>query len=118
MPTYEYACRDCGERLEVTQSFGDDALTECPQCEGRLRKVFTPTGVILKGGGWHVKEYSSSNRPKARKEQDVPEKAEDSGGKDTGDAEGKEGKGDSGERSAGSDSGGRESSGGSERASA
>ena len=60
MPTYEYACRDCGEHLEVVQSFKDDALTECPNCEGELRKVFSAAGIIFKGSGWHIKDYGSS----------------------------------------------------------
>jgi putative FmdB family regulatory protein len=67
MPTYEYACKDCGEHLEVVQSFKDDALTECPNCSGNLRKVFSAAGIIFKGSGWHVKDYaSSSNRSGAR----------------------------------------------------
>ena len=62
MPTYEYACRDCGEHLEVVQSFKDDALTECPNCHGSLRKVFSAAGLIFKGSGWHVKDYASSSK--------------------------------------------------------
>ncbi|MFA9447121.1 FmdB family zinc ribbon protein [Egicoccus sp. AB-alg6-2] len=61
MPTYEYACRDCGEHLEVVQSFKDDALTECPSCHGSLRKVFSAAGLIFKGSGWHVKDYAASS---------------------------------------------------------
>ena len=60
MPTYEYACRSCGEHLEVVQSFKDDALTVCPNCEGQLRKVFSAAGIIFKGSGWHVKDYASA----------------------------------------------------------
>ena len=64
MPTYEYACKDCGKHLEVVQSFKDDALTECPNCHGSLRKVFSAAGIIFKGSGWHVKDYASSgSRP-------------------------------------------------------
>ena len=62
MPTYEYACRDCGEHLEVVQSFKDDALTQCPSCQGQLRKVFSAAGLIFKGSGWHVKDYATSTR--------------------------------------------------------
>lgn len=62
MPTYEYACRACGEHLEVVQSFRDDPLTECPACQGQLRKVFSAAGIIFKGSGWHVKDYASSSR--------------------------------------------------------
>jgi putative FmdB family regulatory protein len=61
MPTYEYACRQCGEHLEVVQSFKDDPLTECPGCQGQLRKVYSAAGLIFKGSGWHVKDYASSS---------------------------------------------------------
>jgi len=60
MPTYEYACRSCEQRLEVVQSFADDALTVCEACGGELRKVFSAAGLIFKGSGWHIKDYSSS----------------------------------------------------------
>ena len=60
MPTYEYACRSCEERIEVVQSFSDEALTVCEACGGELRKVFSAAGLIFKGSGWHIKDYSSS----------------------------------------------------------
>jgi putative FmdB family regulatory protein len=53
VPVYEYACTECGERLEVRQSFTDDPLTECPVCSGRLRKVLSPVGVVFKGSGFY-----------------------------------------------------------------
>jgi putative FmdB family regulatory protein len=53
VPTYQYACTECGEELEVQQSFSDDPLTECPACEGRLRKVFNAVGVVFKGSGFY-----------------------------------------------------------------
>lgn len=53
MPTYQYACTDCGEQLEVVQKFTDDALTVCPACDGRLRKVFSAVGVVFKGSGFY-----------------------------------------------------------------
>jgi putative FmdB family regulatory protein len=62
MPTYEYACKGCGEHLEVVQSFKDDPLSECPSCHGELRKVFSAAGLIFKGSGWHVKDYASPSR--------------------------------------------------------
>jgi putative FmdB family regulatory protein len=62
MPTYEYACKGCGEHLEVVQSFKDDPLSECPSCHGELRKVFSAAGLIFKGSGWHVKDYASTSR--------------------------------------------------------
>ena len=59
MPTYEYACTNCGEHLEVVQSFRDDALTECPACGGPLRKVFGSIGIVFKGKGF----YKTDSRP-------------------------------------------------------
>lgn len=54
MPTYEYACRECGQHLEVVQSFTDDPLETCERCGGRLRKVFSAAGIIFKGSGYYV----------------------------------------------------------------
>jgi len=59
MPTYEYACTECGERLEAVQSFSDDPLTVCPSCKGRLRKVFSPVGVVFKGSGFYKTDSRS-----------------------------------------------------------
>lgn len=53
MPTYQYACTNCGETLEVVQKFSDDPLTECPSCRGRLRKVFSSVGIVFKGSGFY-----------------------------------------------------------------
>lgn len=53
MPTYQYACTECGEQLEVQQRFTDDALSTCPMCTGRLRKVFNAVGVVFKGSGFY-----------------------------------------------------------------
>jgi putative FmdB family regulatory protein len=53
LPTYEYACRSCGSKLEVVQSFTDDALTTCGECGGPLRKVFGAVGIAFKGSGFY-----------------------------------------------------------------
>jgi putative FmdB family regulatory protein len=53
VPTYQYACLDCAEDFEVRQSFTDPSLTECPVCEGRLRKVFNAVGIVFKGSGFY-----------------------------------------------------------------
>ena len=53
MPTYQYACTECGDRLEVVQRFSDDSLTVCAACGGRLRKVFSPVGIVFKGSGFY-----------------------------------------------------------------
>lgn len=80
MPTYEYACRDCEEHLEVVQSFHDDALTECPACAGELRKVFSAAGIIFKGSGWHIKDYASSRSGSAPSSSDTASGADGSTG--------------------------------------
>jgi putative FmdB family regulatory protein len=53
VPTYQYSCTECGHFLEAYQGFTDDALTECPECGGRLRKVFNAVGVVFKGSGFY-----------------------------------------------------------------
>ena len=53
MPTYQYACTECGHEFEAVQKFSDDALTECPSCTGKLRKVFSAVGVVFKGSGFY-----------------------------------------------------------------
>lgn len=53
MPTYQYQCTACGEGLEAVQKFTDDALTECPSCDGRLKKVFSAVGIVFKGSGFY-----------------------------------------------------------------
>jgi putative FmdB family regulatory protein len=61
VPTYEYACAECGERLEAVQKFTDDPLTECPACAGRLRKVFSPVGIVFKGSGFYRTDSRSTS---------------------------------------------------------
>ena len=69
MPTYEYACKDCGSHLEVVQSFSDDPLTECSHCGGPLRKVFGSIGITFKGSGFYKTDSrDSSGSTKTRSE--------------------------------------------------
>ncbi|MEU0639649.1 MULTISPECIES: FmdB family zinc ribbon protein [Streptomyces] len=66
MPTYQYQCTECGEGLEAVQKFTDDALTVCPSCEGRLKKVFSAVGIVFKGSGFYRNDSrgaSSSSAP-------------------------------------------------------
>jgi putative FmdB family regulatory protein len=63
LPTYQYACTACGHQLEAVQSFSDEPLTECPACEGRLRKLFNSVGIVFKGSGF----YRTDSRPAADK---------------------------------------------------
>lgn len=62
MPTYEYACASCHRHTEAVQRFTDPPLSECPHCGGRLRRVFHPVGIVLKGSGF----YSTDNRASRR----------------------------------------------------
>lgn len=65
MPTYQYQCTECDEDLEAVQKFSDDALTECPNCSGRLRKVFSAVGVVFKGSGFYRTDSRSSSTSSA-----------------------------------------------------
>ncbi|WP_369247239.1 FmdB family zinc ribbon protein [Streptomyces sp. R41] len=70
MPTYQYQCTECGEGLEAVQKFTDDALTECPNCDGRLKKVFSAVGIVFKGSGFYRNDSrgsSSSSSPASSK---------------------------------------------------
>ena len=61
MPTYQYACTECGHFFEAVQSFSDDSLTVCPECDGRLRKVFNAVGVVFKGSGFYRTDSRGSS---------------------------------------------------------
>ncbi|WP_405742634.1 FmdB family transcriptional regulator [Streptomyces sp. NBC_01525] len=66
MPTYQYQCTECGQGHEAVQKFTDDALTECPSCQGRLKKVFSAVGIVFKGSGFYRNDSrgaSSSSSP-------------------------------------------------------
>ena len=89
MPTYEYACTQCGQHLEVVQSMSDAPLTTCGACGGRLRKVFAPIGIVFKGSGF----YRTDSRSKAG--------AGSAAGGDSGGAGGAGGSSDAGRRRAG-----------------
>ncbi|CAM5732006.1 zinc ribbon domain-containing protein [Mycolicibacterium aubagnense] len=75
MPTYSYACTECDNRFDAVQAFSDDALTECPKCHGRLRKLFGSVGVVFKGSGF----YRTDNRDsKSSSTSAAPAKSESS----------------------------------------
>lgn len=71
MPTYQYACTECRHEFEAVQKFSDDALTECPSCTGKLRKVFSAVGVVFKGTGF----YRTDSRAVAKSESAKSESA-------------------------------------------
>jgi putative FmdB family regulatory protein len=78
VPTYQYACTECGGQLEAVQKFTDEPLTVHEGCGGRLRKVFSPVGIVFKGSGFYRTDSrgngSSSGTPTT-----TPAAAKDSG---------------------------------------
>ncbi|MCP9622894.1 FmdB family transcriptional regulator [Nocardia otitidiscaviarum] len=66
MPTYSYACTECDNKFDIVQSFSDDALTVCPACDGKLRKLFNSVGIVFKGSGFYrtdSRNGSTSSEP-------------------------------------------------------
>ena len=100
MPTYEYACNACGHRLEAVQSFTDDALTECPECGGALRKVYGAVGIVLKGSGF----YKTDSRA-ASANGNSGKKSSESGGSEPSTSESSPKKESTPEKTSGSDKG-------------
>ena len=79
MPTYAYACTACGHAFDAVQKFSDAALSECPDCGGRLRKVYTSIGVSFKGSGFYRNDSrASTNASGATKTSDGAKPAEKS----------------------------------------
>ena len=86
VPTYQYRCTECGEELEAVQKFSDDPLTVCPACQGSLRKVFTPVGIVFKGSGFYRNDSrkGSSAADEAKKDKEpAAAKAGESGSADS-----------------------------------
>jgi putative FmdB family regulatory protein len=76
VPTYSYACTECGNRFDVVQAFTEDALTTCEQCSGRLRKLFNSVGVVFKGSGF----YRTDSRESAKSASNGSAKSDSSSG--------------------------------------
>ena len=64
MPIYEYACTACGERTEAKQGFDDPPLEECPRCGGRLRKLYSPVGIVFRGSGFYSTDQKGTKAGK------------------------------------------------------
>jgi putative FmdB family regulatory protein len=82
VPTYSYACTECGHTFDAVQAFSEDALTTCPQCSGRLRKLFNSVGVVFKGSGFYRND--SREAAKSSSANDSGSSAVQSGGDKTG----------------------------------
>jgi putative FmdB family regulatory protein len=83
VPTYSYACTQCGDRFDVVQALTDDALTTCRRCSGRLRKLFNSVGIVFKGSGF----YRTDSRESAKSSTNGSAKAESSGSETSGSSE-------------------------------
>lgn len=87
MPKYQYVCTACGHDMEVRQSFTDDALTDCPACEGRLRKVFSAVGVHFKGSGFYKTDSraadAAASKSKASGSSDSSQSSDGAGSADS-----------------------------------
>ncbi len=81
MPTYQYACTECDHAFDQFQSFAEDSLTECPQCEGRLRKLFNAVGVVFKGSGFYRTDSRTATKTESRtRVSESTKESTDSGG--------------------------------------
>ncbi|MDQ4102585.1 MAG: FmdB family transcriptional regulator [Actinomycetota bacterium] len=65
MPTYSYACTACEHQFDTVQRFTDSSLTDCPQCSGRLRKLFSSVGIVFKGSGFYRTDSRAGNEPRS-----------------------------------------------------
>ncbi len=86
MPTYSYACTECDNRFDAVQAFTDDALTTCPQCSGRLRKLFNSVGVVFKGSGFYRTDSRDSGKSSASVSAEKSSSSESSGSSGSSDA--------------------------------
>jgi len=90
VPTYQYACTECRHRFEAVQSFHEDSLTHCPECRGRIRKIFNAVGVVFKGSGFYRNDsrptVDASSSPTSSEASSTTTPAADSGAKSTADS--------------------------------
>ena len=86
MPTYQYTCTECGEPVEAVQKFTDAPLTVCAACGGRLRKVFSPVGIVFKGSGFYRTDSRNGSSSAATAVKDKP--ASDSSSSSSGESSG------------------------------
>ncbi len=90
MPTYQYSCTECGERIEAVQKFTDGPLQVCSACGGKLRKVFSPVGIVFKGSGFYRNDSRSGSKDKALNGSgSSSDTKKDSGSADSGSSDGK-----------------------------
>lgn len=86
MPTYVYTCADCEHRFEIYQSFSEDSLTECPECQGRLRKVYNSVGVVFKGPGFYQTDSRAESKESNKSEKSGKSEKSSSASSETADS--------------------------------
>ena len=84
MPTYSYACTECDNRFDAVQAFTEDALTTCPKCSGRLRKLFNSVGVVFKGSGFYRTDSRESAKSSVSSDSGSSSGSEKTGSEKTG----------------------------------
>lgn len=111
MPTYSYACTECDHRFDAVQAFTDDALSTCPQCSGRLRKLFNSVGVVFKGSGFYRTDSREASAKTAKGDSSGTDKPAEKASKPEKSSDGSGGSASGGSASGGSASGGSASGG-------
>lgn len=76
MPIYEYVCQKCSHHLEVMQKMSDKPLSKCPECKGKLEKIFSQSAFQFKGSGWYVSDYANRGKAEKAEKSDKSEKKE------------------------------------------
>jgi len=76
VPTYSYACTECDNRFDIVQSFSDDALSVCPECSGKLRKLFNSVGIVFKGSGFYRNDSRGNGAGSEKASSDSGSKSE------------------------------------------
>lgn len=100
MPTYSYRGTVCSHQFDYVQKFADDALTECIECQGPVRRVFQPVGVVFKGSGWYINDSRKTESGNGKKD-DTASTVNDKKDGDAPSANGKKDSGDSTKSTAG-----------------
>jgi putative FmdB family regulatory protein len=111
MPIYEYACTACGERTEARQGFDDPPLEECSRCGGKLRKLYSPVGIVFKGSGFYSTDGRAASKKSSEKTDAKTSEGKDAKSSESSGAKSSESSGvKAGDSSSKSSSGGREKS--------
>lgn len=110
MPIYEYACTSCGERVEAKQGFDDPPLEQCEICGGKLRKLYSPVGIVFRGSGFYSTDAKKASTTSSRSSESKGSESKSSESTGSGKKGGSSDSGSTSEGSSGSSSSGSGSS--------